>query len=141
MLPTNEPLNIEQLHWRLTLSGLWIYTLLNMLFRDMHELFRTGFLEQALDGVVDGNVVTEITLLYGGIALQIPLLMVPLCLTLQSRSNRWLNQIASTLMFAGVVAFNASPDLDDTLFALMEAMALTAIFVLTWREPRDPSGL
>lgn len=131
----NEPQNAEHLHWRFVLSGLWVYLLLNMLFRDMHELFRAGFLEQALNGIVDGNVVTEQNLLYGGIALQVPLGMVVLSRMLKTPANRWLNQIAATLMLVGIVAFNTNPDWDDMLFASMEAMALLGILVVAWRGP------
>jgi len=132
----SKVLKIEQLQWRLVLSGLWIYFFLNILFRDVHEFFRTGFLEQALAGVVNGNVVTEEVLLYSAIGLQIPLLMTVLSRLLSDSMNRWFNLLVSTFMFVGIVVFNRDPDLDDIVFVCVEALALVAIFGLAWRGPR-----
>ncbi len=133
----NKSITLEQLQWQAVLSGLWVYFLLNILFRDLHELFRAGFLEQALAGMVNGVMVTEINLLYGGIALQIPLLGTVLSRLLNQLICRRMNLIASTCMFVAIVAFNTNPDMDDLLFAFMELLALLAIFGFAWRGPRQ----
>jgi len=70
----NEISGVAQLEWRLMLSGLWLCFLLSLLFRDIREFFRDGFLDQALEGLVQGARVTETNLFYGAIALQVPLL-------------------------------------------------------------------
>ena len=49
------------------LSTLWIFVILNIFARDIHELGRPGMLEQVMSGVVDGVVVTEGLMLLGGI--------------------------------------------------------------------------
>ena len=41
------------------LSTLWIFVLLNIIFRDIHEFFRPGLLEEMMTGVVNGTQVTE----------------------------------------------------------------------------------
>jgi len=120
--------NTDQTQWRVVLSGLWIFFLLNVLFRDVHEFFRNGFLEQALSGIVNGNIVTEENLTYAALALQVPLLMTVLSLLLASSMNRWFNLITSTLMFLSVVAFINNPDMDDIVFASVQGLALWAIF-------------
>lgn len=128
----------NQQTWRLLLTSLWIYLLLNMLFRDVHEFFRSGFLQAALGGVVNGNVVTEQALFYGGIALQIPLLMIVLPQLLPVFANRCANAIAAVFMLAGTIAFNQHPDMDDLLFAATGTCALLAILWLIWQGPRQP---
>ncbi|MEM7280071.1 MAG: DUF6326 family protein [Pseudomonadota bacterium] len=130
MLKTNE------LEWKLLLSGLWTYLLLNMLFRDVHEFFREGFLAQALRGIVNGNTVTEEALFFGGIALQIPLIMVVVPFLLPTLVNRWANAIAGSVILVGKLAFNTNPDMDDLLFALTGSLAILAILWLSWKGPR-----
>lgn len=51
------------------LSTLWVFVLLTVIFRDIHELFRQGFLEEIMSGEVNGVEMTETTLLIAGIAL------------------------------------------------------------------------
>ena len=59
-----------------TLSAAWIFMLLNVIFRDLHELFRPGMLAEMMTGTVNGIGMTEQTLLLAGIALEIPIGMV-----------------------------------------------------------------
>ena len=47
------------------LSTLWMFVLLNIIFRDIHDLFRPGFLEEMMTGSVNGTEVTEEALLLG----------------------------------------------------------------------------
>ena len=44
---------------RTVLSTLWIFLLLNIFARDIHELGRPGMLEQMMTGVVDGVKIME----------------------------------------------------------------------------------
>ena len=54
---------------RARLQSLWIFFLFNVLFRDLHDLFLPGRVQQILDGVVDGTEVTAELLLMGGAVL------------------------------------------------------------------------
>ncbi len=132
----SKKINIEDMHWRNILSGLWIYFLLNILFRDVHEFLRTGYLEQVMSGTVNGNKITEEVLLYSGIALQIPLLMTVLSRILVDTVNRLSNILASVVMFVSIVAFTQNPDMDDIVFSVMEGLTLVAICYFSWRGPR-----
>jgi hypothetical protein len=46
-MDTNQ--KIITLDRKAKLSTLWIFFLLNVIFRDLHELFRSGFLERVMD--------------------------------------------------------------------------------------------
>ena len=131
---------IGQMQWRNILSGLWIYFLLSILFRDVHEFLRVGYLEQVMTGVVNGNPITEEILLYAGLGLQIPLIMTVLPRFLGDVPNRWSNMIASTLMLVPVVGFVTDPDMDDVLFLVGQVLALCTIFLIAWRVPHVASG-
>lgn len=92
-------------------------------------------MEQALNGVVNGNTVTEENLLYGGLALQIPLLMTVVPRFSTDAMTRWSNIIGSTFMLFAIVTFTTNPDMDDILFTVMEASAPVAIASFAWRGP------
>lgn len=42
---------LSTLEMKTRLSTLWIFTLLNVIFRDIHEFVRPGFLEELMTGV------------------------------------------------------------------------------------------
>ena len=65
------------------LSALWTFVLLNMLFRDIHELSRPGAIEEFMSATV-----SEATLLASGVALSVFISMVMLCRVLPHRANR-----------------------------------------------------
>ncbi len=114
------------------LSTLWIFVLLNMIFRDIHEFFRLGLLEEIMTGVVNGNQVTEQVMLIGGIMVEIPILMVLLSRILDYRINRWANIIIGAMTIALVIGMGQK-DLDDLFFATVEVISLSVIVWLAWK--------
>ena len=98
------------------LSILWVFIILNFFARDIHELGRPGILEQMMSGTVDGVVITEVLMLFGGIMIEIPILMTVLALLLPYGVNRWANIGVGLLTMAMIVAMNLSPDLDNVFF-------------------------
>ncbi len=114
------------------LSTLWIFFLLNLIFRDIHDLFRPGLLEQMMTGVVNGTQVTDELLLLGGIMVEIPISMVLLSRLLNYRLNRWANIIAGSITLTSIIA-NKPIDLDDVFFTTIEIIALGAIVWLAWQ--------
>ncbi len=123
------------------LSTLWIFVLLNTLFRDIHELFRSGMLEEMMTGTVNGVQVTEGFLLLGAIVVELPIAMVLLSRVLKYRVNRWTNIIASILTIAIVLA-NGVRDLDDMFFVTIEVVALALIIWYAWKWPNpEPRAL
>ena len=118
-----------------TLSTLWIFILLNLIFRDIHEFFRFGLLEEITTGVVNGTAITEELLLVAGIILEIPLAMVVLARLLPYRVNRFANMLAAILMFL-ILLGNGYNDLDDVWFLGVNCLATVGIiyFSYKWKE-------
>ena len=118
-----------------TLSTLWIVVLFNMLFRDMHEFARTGFLEELLAMTSNGAQISEGLLLGAAIVLEIPISMIFLTQVLNVKVNRWANLTAAVITFVMIVSNNLAPDLDDLFFAVVECAALLLIIWYAWRWP------
>lgn len=118
------------------LSALWVFYMLNLFARDIHELGRPGMLEQVMSGVIDGVVVTEGLMLVGGVMVEFPILMALLSLVLRRKINRRLNLIAAPLAIVMTVMTNMKPDLDNVFFAVIQIIALYAAIRIawTWRE-------
>ena len=121
------------------LSTLWIFFLLNMIFRDIHEFFRPGLLEEMMTGIVNGTQVTDQVLLAGGIMVEIPISMVLLSRILQYKLNHWANIIAGAITIVFVIGIGPK-DLDDMFFATVEVIALSLIIwcAWRWRKPVKP---
>lgn len=119
------------------LSSLWIFVLINMLFRDMHEFARVGFLEGILDANATGTQASPELLLIAGIVLELAIGMIILSRFLNVRINRWANMIVATIFIMTTIGFNLTPDLDDLFFAAMEIIGLITIIVLAWRWKSD----
>ena len=132
LISSNNNVEIDK---RALLSTLWIFVLLNIIFRDIHEFFRLGLLEEMMTGVVNGNQVTEQVMLIGAFMVEIPILMVLLSRILNYRINRWANIIIGAVTIALVIGMGQK-DLDDIFFATVEVIALSAIIWLAakWRE-------
>ncbi len=115
---------------RAVLSSLWIFVLLNMLFRDIHEIFRPGAIEE-----YQSLTVSEMTFLASGIALTLFISMIVLTRVLPHRPNRWANAIVAVAALGGMLT-NAPRDLDDVWFLAVEAVGLLVIiwFAWTWRS-------
>ena len=107
------------------LSTLWIFVLLNIIFRDLHEFFRAGMMEE----IITLTPVSEQMMLIGGIMMEIPILMVLLSRILDYRINRWVNIIIGAITIALVIGMGTK-DLDDIFFATIEVIALSAIIWL-----------
>ena len=127
---------LERKAW---LSTLWIFILLNMLFRDIRELLRPGYAEQLVNGTFNGAPVSEMTLFVAGILLELGLLMVILSRVLNVRLNRWTNIIVGAIFMVSIIVTQKF-DLDDYFFATVEVAALSVIIWLAWRWPRPEPG-
>lgn len=104
------------------LSALWIFILLNMLLQDMHQFLNPHFMDQLMEQKVPEHLV-----LVFGIILEIPILMVPLSLTLKNKLNKWANVFASCIALLGMAYSLTTADLDDFFFAIMEIGAVILI--------------
>jgi hypothetical protein len=127
-----KPFRLVDLDKKAKLSSLWVFVFLNMIFRDLHELGRPGFLEEVMTGVVNGVQVTEGLMLIGGIMIAVPLLIIPLTQLLSLKANRLANLFIGVLHLGMTIGLNLAPDLDDLFFAVIEIAALVLILRLAW---------
>ncbi|MEI5909714.1 DUF6326 family protein [Bacillus spongiae] len=135
----NSEHKIFDLERKATLSTLWIFVLLNLIFRDLHELFRPELLGEMMTGIVNGTVITEGLLLGFGMLLEIPIAMVLLSRVLSYSLNRWANIIAGIVTLVIFVVFGGVNDLDDMFFLTVEVAALIVIIVYAWKWPKHVS--
>ena len=119
---------IEQLERRALLSALWMFVLLNFIFRDLHEIAKADFLADALNGIYDGREVTEAMFLLGGIIVEVPILMMLMAWVLPLRATRWANSIVAPLF--GLTFIGVAGDLDDYFHI---GLILVALAVIVWK--------
>ena len=117
------------------LSTLWIFVLFNIIFRDLHQLGKAGFIEEIMSGVVNGVKLTDELALLGGFLAEIPILMVLLSRILDDKANKWANLIAGIITL--VVFATAAPyaDMDDVFHMVIEVVAILWIFRIAWKLP------
>ena len=116
---------------RSLMSTLWIFVLLNMIFRDLHELAKKSYIEN----ILSSNINEELLLIFGFI-LEIPILMVVLSRILDGKLNKWANLFAVSVMLIGFSTTLSSADMDDIFFLVMETLALLAITIIAWTLPK-----
>lgn len=112
-----------------------------MIFRDLHQLGKKGFLEEIMTGVVNGIEITEELMLFGGFLAEIPILMVLLSRILHDKANKWANIIASVITFLVLVSAVPSADMDDIFFMIIEFVAFLAIILIAWKLPSGKKNL
>lgn len=79
------------------LSTVWVFVTLNYLYCDLIGLMDSSLLKQYLTGNVEGLKIDENFLLYAGILMEIPIVMVVLSKILQKNTNCWANIIAGSI--------------------------------------------
>lgn len=115
------------------LSTLWIFVLLNIIFRDLHQLGKAGFIEELMTGMVNGIKITEELALVGGILAEIPILMVLLSRILNHKANKWANISAGIIMLIVFGTAAPSADMDDVFHMVFEVAAILWIFQIAWK--------
>lgn len=129
---------------RALLALIWLFAILNMVFRDIHELTMASTLNDILSGTVNGTQMSKTVLLYGAFAVELLLLGFLLSAVLLPRHARMLNLVLPPIAVAGM-AIVPPADPDDYFFATVVLGAFCAIFTLAWRwkvpaKPRDVAG-
>lgn len=114
------------------LSALWLFILLNIIFRDLHQFVMPGFLETIMTGQFNGMEITPELMLIGGIVVSVPISMVPLSLILKRRFARPLTFVAALITTATMIP-PAPIDLDDAYHLALQLIAMSAIVVMAWR--------
>jgi hypothetical protein len=134
---TDPTERIAVLEKKALLSALWLFVLLNLIFRDLHEIVKAEVLEELLTGTYNGRKVTEVMFLLGGILIEVGILMTLMTWVLPPRANRSANVIVAPLF---ALTFIASPgDLDDYFHVGLAVIALGIIGWQAWRWKPSPS--
>ncbi|MEM9763908.1 MAG: DUF6326 family protein [Pseudomonadota bacterium] len=121
----------ETMDVRIKLAALWLFVLLNIIFRDIHQFALKSHLEMLLTGTYNGVVITEELMLFGAVIVQIPVGMVPLSVWLGRRAGRPVKFVAVVLATVGMLS-NAPTDLDDWFHLIIQLLAMAAIVRLAW---------
>lgn len=115
---------------KITLSAIWIATMLTYLLGDVLRIFAGDFKAGEMNGMpVGGNI-----FLLAAILMLIPILMVLASLLLPHQPNRWVNIIVAVLFFLfNVVGIPGYPGLYDK-FLLVVSLGMNLMVVwYAWR--------
>ena len=126
---------LNELKMQTTLSTLWLAALFNLIFRDIHEFIRPGFIEAVTAKTAAGEGWTQIEFLGFAVLLNVPIMMMLLSRVLPQRPNRRANLVGAPL---ATILFSIGTLVDfidlDNLFHVGIAITLFAIiFRLAWR--------
>jgi hypothetical protein len=126
---------MEELHTRLKIFALWLFILLNIIFRDIHQLTLKSHLEMLLTGYFNGMEVTDTIMLFGAIIVNIPISMLLVSLFVKRKTTRILSIVAAILL---TLSFFLSPptDMDDVFHLTVQLVAVAAIILtnIKWKE-------
>ena len=86
---------LNELKMQTTLSTLWLAALFNIIFRDIHEFIRPGFIEAVMAKTAAGEGPTQMAFLGFAIILNVPIMMMLLSRVLPQRANRRANLIGA----------------------------------------------
>lgn len=114
------------------LSALWLFILLNIIFRDIHQMTLQSHLEMLLTGTYNGMEVTDTLMLLGGFLVEIPIAMVLFSLLMRREVNRPVTLFA-VIITTVTLLFTPPSDLDDTFHLIVELLALAGIVWTIWK--------
>lgn len=121
------------------LSKIWVFLSLNYILCDVLSNMERSVLKMLLEGNVGGVPMSEGMLLFAGISLEIPFLMILLSVILPYKANRRVNVAAAILMIAyqlGSFFFGSDVTLHYAFFSAVEVLANGVILVLAlnWKQ-------
>jgi len=135
-----EQIRMEQLNTRLKLFVLWLFVLLNIIFRDIHQMTMKSHLEMLLTGYYNGMPVTDTVMLIGFFVVNIPIGMLLVSLFVNLKRSRVLNLIAASLM--PLILLTSPPsDMDDIAHLSIELVAIGGIIWSSVRWKTDGEGI
>lgn len=121
------------------LSKMWVFLSLNYILCDLLSNMERSVLRMLLEGNVGGVAMTEEMLLFAGVSLEIPFLMVLLSTILPYKANRITNVVAAGFMIVyqlGSFFFGSEVTLHYVFFSSVEILANAAILLiaLKWKQ-------
>ena len=118
---------------RTVLSALWVFLLMNIIFRDIHQFLSPGYMDWIMAGEMFGQQITDELLLYGGIAVEVMIAMVLVPHILPRKALRILNTLA-VLFTTALVLYTPPIDPDDVFFLVIVLATLLATLWFGWTK-------
>lgn len=128
------------IHRPMLISKLWVFLSLNYILCDLISNMEMSALRGLLEGNIAGIPMTQEFLLFAGISLEIPFLMVILSAVLPYRVNRIINIGAAILMVIyqiGSFFVGSDATLHYTFFSVVEILGNVVIAILAIRWKRQ----
>ena len=122
---------------RTILAALWVFLLMNIIFRDIHQFLSPGYIDWVIAGEMFGQQITDELLLYGGFAVEVMIVMVILPHLLPSRAL-WITNTIAALFTTALVLFTPPIDPDDVFFLIIVLATLIAILWFGWTRFAAP---
>lgn len=123
------------------LSILWVFVTFNYLYCDVMGLMDSSLLKQYLTGNVEGLIINESFLLYAGILMEIPIVMILLSKVLNKKANCWTNIIAASIKTLVMIAtlFVGNTTTYYLFFAIIEISTtlFIIVFSLNWLKQKE----
>lgn len=125
---------------RLQLAGFWISLMLLYVYADLFSFYRPGYVSKVIDGQMGILTVSQSTLLISSGLMLLPIVMIPLSLSLQKKPVYILNCIVGILYtFVNISNLIGEYWLYYLVYGVIE-IAITVLIVLTaFRELRSKS--
>lgn len=82
---------------RLKVIGLWVSLMLLYIYADIFSFYRAGYIGEVAAGFMGQLEISQITLVFSGVLMVVPVLVVIVCLFAKAKVVRWVNMIAGTL--------------------------------------------
>lgn len=129
----------NQIQVPMLISKLWVFLSLNYILCDLYSLMDKSVIRGLYEGNIGGIPLTQGFVLFGGISLEIPFLMVVLSVVLTYKTNRRINIGAAILMILYQLAsFFVGSDitLSYIFFSVMEILGNSVILALavSWKR-------
>ena len=121
---------------RLKISALWIAMLFLFAYGDIFGFFRTGLIEEVIEGEVSGVEITQVFLFGVSVYIAIASVMVFLSLVLRPRVNRWVNIVLPILYIVSIAISCIGETWAYYYFmSIAESALLVAIVWYAWTWP------
>ena len=142
--PKDSPSPLENTHVpvQLKLAAAWTSFMFLYIYVDYFALYKPGFIDDILVGVVFEFQISQTFLTVGLAAIAVPILMILLSTTLPARANRATNLVVASL-YIPFSAFNAVGESWTYFYGLsigLEVLLLAFILRSAWTWPRTPSA-
>jgi hypothetical protein len=142
--PKDSPSPLENTHVpvQLKLAAAWTSFMFLYIYVDYFALYKPGFIDDILVGVVFEFQISQTLLTVFLAALAVPSLMILLSTTLPARANRATNLVVASL-YIPFSAFNAVGESWTYFYGLsigLEVLLLAFILRSAWTWPRTPSA-